>query len=228
MQVPSPRRPVRFGFTLIELLVVIAIIAVLIALLLPAVQSAREAARRAQCVNNLKQIALACHNYEGSIGAFPMGNLQTNVVADGFGNPPCTANMWWTAFIYILPYMEQGAGYNAYNLIWQSFNNGGAPVINTPNWTAGTQTIASFICPSDTSSGPHNPNGWYVPTSQCSYGENRGTWENVIENWVSSSGIATQYASTCGWGGGTGMFMPMGSVRIAECHRRHKQHFSLR
>src|SRR5262249_28178410 len=81
-----PEKPMS-GFTLIELLVVIAIIAVLIALLLPAVQSAREAARRAHCVNNLKQIALAAHNYEASTGSFPIGNRGFQLVYPGL--PPC-------------------------------------------------------------------------------------------------------------------------------------------
>src|SRR5271156_4697567 len=93
------------AFTLIELLVVIAIIAVLIALLLPAVQSAREAARRAQCVNNLKQLALACHNYESANSAFPMGNQGWNFPSCG-ANYPSDAPIH-SAFVYILPYIEQ-------------------------------------------------------------------------------------------------------------------------
>ena len=208
MQVTFSQRLRRRGFTLIELLVVIAIIAVLIALLLPAVQAAREAARRAQCVNNLKQIALANHNYESSQGSFPMGNIQTNTVTDGFGNAPCAANMWWSTWVFFLPYMEDSVAYNAYNLIWPSYN--GSAVINAPNWTAGTQTIKSFICPSDGNSGPHQAANWFIPTSQNSYGTNRGTWENVIFNWLPQ----TQYG-ICGWGGGTGMFMPQSSVQIA-------------
>src|SRR5262249_44778504 len=108
---PNPRAA-RHGFTLIELLVVIAIIAVLIGLLLPAVQSAREAARRAQCVNNLKQITLAMHNYESSDGTFPMGAwrqivTQGSVAGWYYGGSSC--------FLAMTPYLEQAVIFNAYN-----------------------------------------------------------------------------------------------------------------
>src|SRR5690349_13275531 len=101
----------RRAFTLIELLVVIAIIAVLIALLLPAVQSAREAARRAQCTNNLKQIGLALHNYHDINGSFPMG------CGSGMHDMPNTyiAKQGWSALAAILPMMEQTPLYNAIN-----------------------------------------------------------------------------------------------------------------
>src|SRR5262245_41796200 len=90
------------GFTLIELLVVIAIIAVLIALLLPAVQMAREAARRTQCRNNLKQLGLAMHNYHDTCQVLPWGHGPLN---------------WndWSAFVFMLPYLEQSPIYNAIN-----------------------------------------------------------------------------------------------------------------
>src|SRR5687768_18535166 len=89
----------RPGFTLVELLVVIAIIGILIALLLPAVQAAREAARRAQCTNNLKQIAAACHTFHDSNGAFPPSDMSDNWAP-------------WAAFI--LPYVEQQAAWETW------------------------------------------------------------------------------------------------------------------
>src|SRR4051812_10772656 len=101
----------RRGFTLIELLVVISIIGVLIALLLPAVQAAREAARRASCINNLKQMGLALQNYHDTVGTFPMSYAARSKFTDGATD---TASGWgWAAMI--LPQMEQSSVFNAVN-----------------------------------------------------------------------------------------------------------------
>jgi len=140
--VVTPHRS-RKAFTLIELLVVIAIVAVLIALLLPAVQSAREAARRMQCTNNLKQIGLALHNYENSNGAFPTGGASTNFSL----TPPATqvVDGNWSTLARILPFLEAGTAFNALNFNLQEYNDWmGA------SYTGASQVVSVYICPSST------------------------------------------------------------------------------
>ena len=166
----------RRAFTLIKLLVVIAIIAVLIALLLPAVQAAREAARRTQCVNNLKQIGLGLHNYHQAQGVFPLG---------------CSSGMWNAIGTYnvkqnfgplamMLPYMEKTPLYNALNFNWgcEDCTAVWCYVINSTGTNA---QINSFMCPSDPAAGQPdhnnttNTNNYYACVGTS-------TWWGLIGN----------------------------------------------
>lgn len=122
------------AFTLIELLVVIAVITVLIALLLPAVQMAREAARRSQCRNNLKQIGLALHNYHDAHLTLP---------------PSRFAGMDFSALSYVLPELEQSSLYNSINYLIPPPSPSSSPVFHPANDTARVQIVELFICPSD-------------------------------------------------------------------------------
>jgi prepilin-type N-terminal cleavage/methylation domain-containing protein/prepilin-type processing-associated H-X9-DG protein len=172
----------RRGFTLIELLVVIAIIAVLIALLLPAVQSAREAARRAQCVNNLKQIGIALHNYADTYGIFVDNRPGNNVAADDSSAA--------SGFVSLLPFLEQQNMFNAWNF-QLDFDVPEAGFARNPggveDLTVAQSRLSVFVCPSD----PSGPSFSTVPLGR--------------DDIPSLAGLATcGYAFCAGTGGPPG------------------------
>jgi prepilin-type N-terminal cleavage/methylation domain-containing protein/prepilin-type processing-associated H-X9-DG protein len=171
-----------YGFTLIELLVVITVIAILAGLLLPAVQAAREAARRAQCVNNLKQIGLALHNYHTAMNVFPPGMTKTP-----FGGPGDYRG-WngWSAVSQMLPHLELAALFNSANFSWNPdqaglSGTGLGPAINS---TVVNTVIGTFLCPSDPYTGP---------SRICSYSASLGT--TTKGNPKVSTGLFARY--TC-------------------------------
>ena len=166
----SSRSSRRYGFTLIELLVVIAIIAILIALLLPAVQQAREAARRTQCKNNLKQMGLALHNYHDSHSCFPPGQIRGYNGALELGNGAS-----WGALL--LPYMDQAPLYNSLNFSYgitqgQLGSNNNAII-------RALGPIPAVLCPSDTERPPL-----------------RGAHGNTTPNYIVSAPATSYFGST--------------------------------
>lgn len=219
------------GFTLIELLVVIAIIAILIALLLPAVQQAREAARRTQCKNNLKQIGLALHNYHDIALRFPFGGS----VGSDIVNPPLTGpnGIGWRVFI--LPQIDQAPLYN--KLSQYSPTSAGSSNATWKAYPEHLQVIPAYICPSETSSPvtSNAPSWTYSPNTAAlaSYWGSAGPASSYPSSVNPSLGCglcgAAQTNCLCteqaGWhlasqsvnGGGSGMFsLTATSVRISD------------
>jgi len=169
----------RRGFTLIELLVVIAIIGVLIALLLPAVQAAREAARRMQCTNNLKQIGLALHNYESANGAFPPTTILIPAATGGPGTWAFESS--WSAFARVAPFMEQGSLYNAMN-----FN---LTYSDPPNITVSISPLNLLLCPSDPGGGIDDGKLAGSGYAATSYGTCDGDWYVWSVNWGTTNSV---------------------------------------
>jgi prepilin-type N-terminal cleavage/methylation domain-containing protein/prepilin-type processing-associated H-X9-DG protein len=183
-------RSVRRGFTLIELLVVIAIIAVLIGLLLPAIQKVREAANRMKCQNNLKQIALAAHNYASALNTLPPREGFVTVGGKLYSNNATTQ-------VLLMPYVEQDNKYNLFNLNYLTWNDTDVvtgkytknAVGQGINLAARMQDISFFLCPTDPSSTVRGAN--QDNTSDLSYPEGR-------LNYMGSVGTTSTLDSTSG------------------------------
>ena len=189
----------RRGFTLIELLVVIAIIGFLIGLLLPAVQAAREAARKIQCTNNLKQMGLAVHAYIESNDVLPpVGGIDLLGRSDGSGSVPQNAS----ALLRLLNHLEQIPLYNAYNFMLSDVTGGGGVAANT---TVMSTPVSTYFCPTDPNPGnTGNIDGGYSVRVTCSsYGICGGT--NRQYNGGRVNGVAWWMGGNSSYGGRVGL-----------------------
>lgn len=189
----------RRGFTLVELLVVIAIIGILVALLLPAIQAAREAARRTQCSNNLKQLAVALHNYHDSYNSFPPA-----VTGDG-------RRATW--FLRIMPFVEMGTVYDEIN--WTD----SSPIWNRAVLRPLMETrFAAIMCPSDTKAESRKPRGFYA-NYMANFGTVRFYHPNIVVQGLSPNGdgvfYADSYTKFAGITDGTSNTLLLGEILIS-------------
>ncbi len=212
-------RKKRSAFTLIELLVVIAIIAVLVAILLPAIQQAREAARRSQCSNNMKQLGIAMHSYHETYGTLPLGGA-TGYNAPHIADRNQSGHVWLRA---IMPYIDQAASYNAWNENAQYNQLGNTAIIRA--------TIPGLLCPSDTATKTWNstPNYNYAvnlgnTTSGRTTPYNGATFmmapffQNVFTVAATTlpAGIEGRVTKFSDFGDGTSNVMLLGEVRQGQ------------
>lgn len=210
----------RQGFTLVELLVVIAIIGIMVGLLLPAVQAAREAARRMQCSNNMKQIGLALHNFHDTFRKFPPG-----ILAPTSADPPGTTatHQYTSIMLYLLPYMEQQAIYEQANVAldlnvdhFPGLTYGSSLPINywwgvAGTWAAAQNKVPMYECPS---ANPYNNTSTmaYLYTNGLTI--HMGTWgTNYTQlgrtNYAAcAGGIGEAHTDAAGWGRYKGLFWP--------------------
>ncbi len=209
------------GFTLVELLVVIAIIGILIGMLLPAVQSVRSAARRIYCANQIRQIALAVHNYESAHRRFPENQIGPGLPN---GNGGFTSG-YYSWLVPILPQLEQDNIYNGFDL---SINNGDGDSykmsVTHPNAVAANSVISTFLCPSDT---PNRNNSVILGSANPAPGNYAGN-----AGWPSyATGFAGERSTPGTYNGAIPIVHPSSPVswhavgnRNAQFSRRHIQY----
>jgi prepilin-type N-terminal cleavage/methylation domain-containing protein/prepilin-type processing-associated H-X9-DG protein len=223
---PRPRR----GFTLVELLVVIAIIGILVALLLPAIQAAREAARRSECTNNLKQLALASHNFQDTFGRLPPGFLGHHD-AGGFS----WDHQHTSLFVFLLPYIEQTSLHDDIDLDIGSFGGVSLLDVDSPppggttaawwsrgeSWNIAHVDIEAFLCPSATEDPPTAGQGCVLQTYDTGGGTSIG-----IGHWGMPGYPDLAFTDYLGCAGGLGKTTHSGYQRYEGIFtRRSKNSF---